>query len=74
MKFQTLFLVASAISGVLSAPIREKRAAQPAVVTIYEDVVHVVTRTQTVWVPAAHTKAPKDNTPVDTAVEESSSV
>ncbi|KAA8895476.1 RlpA-like double-psi beta-barrel-protein domain-containing protein-containing protein [Sphaerosporella brunnea] len=59
MKVQTLFIVASAICGVLAAPVQKR---EPKVVTITEKVVHVVTATSTIWVPAPTPTLDEDNT------------
>ena len=57
MKAQTLIVLASALAGVLAAPLREREAA-PRVVTVYENVVHVVTTTKTIWVKPAPKTVP----------------
>jgi hypothetical protein len=52
MKAQSLYLVAYALAGVFCAPVAMP---DPNVktVTVYETVVHVVTATHTVWIPAS---------------------
>ncbi|KAF8544084.1 hypothetical protein BDD12DRAFT_135645 [Trichophaea hybrida] len=55
MKASTLFVVASALVGALASPIRPRKVK---ILTVYEDVVHVVTATSTVWVKASPSPAP----------------
>jgi hypothetical protein len=58
MKAQTLFVVASTLVSVLASPILRREAR---VVTVYENVVHVVFATSTVWVKATPKPAPPAN-------------
>jgi hypothetical protein len=56
MRTQTLFVIVSAIAGALAAPIQ---ARDPKMLTVYENVVHVVTATSTVWVKPSPTYKPE---------------
>jgi len=64
MRAQTLFVVVSAIAGALAAPIQ---ARDPKMVTVYENVLHLVTATSTVWVKPSPTYKPEGGLPTTTS-------